>query len=1023
MSTALDQIKQTLNDIQQGVSNVGFNLLGIAAPQLSIRWTTGADPTHAPASMALISSVEWVAPAPGVLTVNGGADRILLPNGQLPTQASVFRLHPQVYLRLLRMYASLIEGRTDDGPVRPVPLFFVYTSTTNVGTPASGAVVANDGLKLSGTLTIHDRHGLPIDPVAVACAIDAFLNAFGVLEPKASLSTAPTPAPGRQLNRIAALGTGGKQLRLADPHGQPFSNSSQLQGLQDVASSAGLFSTTAASIAKASGASPDLHLGPSTNGQLGAAFTFPTPPAGAPTLRRDFFSATVVDLKPFLIGSRPAEDPAASVEALPDVRHKEALSLSLDGAAVLGSANQILAGTPTDALAVAPLLQGNFAIPTDGQDATAHWPAFPTGLPAATAPIPAALRFALQPAAYFISGSGTGADVALTLNGLTAGQAVRVYNRVFLPDAREGRGDGAGAVVTSSSSVTVVLKDPLGLIEYGLPPPTAAQLANKTLHVDVVVVNSNGAARVFGNVSVAIAGQNTAPVLPSASNPFASTTIDRGIAPAGILGLPGRSLPTGQGLSMLQMALAVAGEGSPREAPRVPTMARRESVVASATGGTWKGQVSGAQLVPGALNARHRIGSPGSPGGPEFHTVSLQTNGGRLAYDLSRAAVRRTRHLLPRLVLLSADRWAPPAAPSTGNFSAVVLQTVAPVAETPELTAFASDLAGPNFPTDWPDVVKKVFDKFPDMPQIPKPLPNVLQDALDKLRNQLRDTPSGPRMYDEFKRDFSATVHGRRDAQWALARALGAARELIYLEGPAFAHTAYGTGTDLVETIRARLAAVPSLRLVLCLSKELDYGPGYEVVAAREYQQRLDAVSKLQQAAPSRVVVCHPIGFPGRPLRLMTNITIVDDVWAMIGTSAFRRRGLTFDGGLDVVVFDTTMRDGRGAAIADLRRRLMAAHLNVPPPPPVSTGTFPSPHPNWVRLADAHAAFAVCKEILENGGNGLIEPLWDGKVPGKDPITTFPGANIADPDGREFSTLAGSLLALMASLATPAPPP
>src|SRR5919199_6682187 len=118
MSTALDQIKQTLQDIQQGVSNVGFNLLGIAAPQLSIRWTTGDDPTHAPATMSLTSTAEWVAPAPGVFSLNAGADRILLPSGQPPAQASVFRLHPQVYVRLVRLYASFIEGRTDDAPIR-----------------------------------------------------------------------------------------------------------------------------------------------------------------------------------------------------------------------------------------------------------------------------------------------------------------------------------------------------------------------------------------------------------------------------------------------------------------------------------------------------------------------------------------------------------------------------------------------------------------------------------------------------------------------------------------------------------------------------------------------------------------------------------------------------------------------------------------------------------------------------------------------------------------------------------------
>jgi hypothetical protein len=1025
MSTVLDQVKQTLNDIQQGISNVGFNLLGMAAPLLSIRWTAGADPTLGAATMSLSSSAEWAAPCPGVLTVNGGGDRILMPNGQpLATAASVFRIHPQVHLRLARLYASFIEGRTDGVPVRPVPLYFVYSATSNIGAPESGASTPGDGLKLSGTLTIHDRHGLPIDPIAVACVFDAFLTAFGALEPRSGLSTPPTAPAGRQLNRIAAFGTAGKLLRLADPHGQPFSTMSQLQGLVDAASSSGLYSTTASSISKAAGAPPDLRLGPATNGQLGDTFTLPSAAAGAPTLRRDFFSVVVVDLKPFLIGVRPPDDPASALEAVPDVRHKESLTFTLDGATTLGAANQILSGTPTDAFAVAPIMQGDFVVPSNGQDASAHWPAFPPGLPITNAPIPGTLRTALAPTASFIT--GTGADVALTLNGLTAGQAVRVYNRVFLPDAREGRGNGAGGVVRSGTSLTLVLRDPLSLVQRGLPPPTPQQLTDKVLHVDVVVINSQGDARVFGNIAVAIDAPNAAPTLTPATNPFGSTTIDRGTAPSGILGLPGKSLPTGQTLSPLQMALALSGEASPREAPRMPTMARRDAVVASVTGTTWQAQLSGAQLIPGIINARHRLGSPGSPGGPEFQTLAVQTSGGQLAYDLNRAALRRTRHLLPRLVLLSNTRWVPPAAATNGNFSAAVLQTVAPVAETPELTAFTSKLDGSNFPADWPATVDKVFAEFPNMPEIPKPLPNVLQNALDSIINQLKNSPSGPRMFDEFKRDFAATVHGRRDAMWALTRALGAARELIYIDAAAFAPTGYGTPPkplDLVATIRDRLQAVPSLRVILCLSKELDYGPGYEVVAAREYKQRIDAVATLQMAAPSRVVAFHPIGFPGRPLRLMTNVTIVDDVWAMIGSSAFRRRGLTFDGGLDVVLFDTSWRDGRSAAIADLRRRLMAAYLNVSPPPAATPGTFPVAHPSWVRLADAHSAFAVCWDLLDHSGTGLIEPLWNGQVPGTTPITTFPGENVADPDGREFSTLASSLLALIAGLATPPPAP
>jgi hypothetical protein len=312
-----------------------------------------------------------------------------------------------------------------------------------------------------------------------------------------------------------------------------------------------------------------------------------------------------------------------------------------------------------------------------------------------------------------------------------------------------------------------------------------------------------------------------------------------------------------------------------------------------------------------------------------------------------------------------------------------VLQTIGAGAETPELTLFQTQISGPDFPQTWPQVVDKVFDVLPTEPELPPQLLSFLNPSIKKIHDDLTASPNAVRLYDEFRRDCSTTFHGRRDALWALTRALGAARELIYIEGPALSRTAYGgsTLTDLVGLIQARLRAAPGLRVVLCLSKELDYGPGYEMFAAREYAQRLDAVARLQQEAGSRVVAFHPIGFPGRPLRLMTNVVVVDDLWALVGSSAIRRRGLTFDGGLDVALFDSTLREGRGATINALRRRLMAGHLGAAAPPATAAGTpAPVPHPTWVRLADPHSAFAACQDLLRQGGAGLIEPLWDGRV-------------------------------------------
>src|SRR5262249_42619254 len=153
--------------------------------------------------------------------------------------------------------------------------------------------------------------------------------------------------------------------------------------------------------------------------------------------------------------------------------------------------------------------------------------------------------------------------------------------RLFLPDAREGRGDGAGAAVrTGETSVVLHLKDPFGLVHSN---STTVLPSDPILHVDVVVVNSNKKARVYGNVTVKVAPPAPPPTTTPETNLLGSAS-DRGISSAGILGLPGPSLPPGPFDSPEKVAglvAALGSEGTPRDAPRLPTMARRDAMVAS----------------------------------------------------------------------------------------------------------------------------------------------------------------------------------------------------------------------------------------------------------------------------------------------------------------------------------------------------------------------------------------------------------------------------------------------------------
>ena len=355
----------------------------------------------------------------------------------------------------------------------------------------------------------------------VAGIFDTLLTTFGVLEARDTISAAATPANGRQIHQIADLGDSGVRVHLVDPHGQPGART-QLQGLEDFVAASGLFkvSSGTTSITRVTDAPANLRLGAATNGRLGTSFSIPTP---SKTLRRDFLRVMIADLKPFLLGEVVADDPASGVEPAIPIRHGETVTFSFNGNAMFGAANSILTGTPADSLVVSPQIAGDFTLPTDATDAQAQWPKFPPGLPTVNEAPPAGLRDNFSPATAFIT--GTDADVAVTINGLTAGHAVRVYHRQFLPDAREGRGDGAGAAVpTGATSVSLRLKDPFGLVSPGIP--TVLPL-KPILHLDIVVVNSNKKGRVFGNVTAEVAAPTTPPAITPETN-LLGTATDRG---------------------------------------------------------------------------------------------------------------------------------------------------------------------------------------------------------------------------------------------------------------------------------------------------------------------------------------------------------------------------------------------------------------------------------------------------------------------------------------------------------------
>jgi hypothetical protein len=674
-------------------------------------------------------------------------------------------------------------------------------------------------------------------------------------------------------------------------------------------------------------------------------------------------------------------------------------------------------------LAVAQALDGNFAIPPS-TGTNAHWPAFPSGVPLdpnATLSVSLKTQVTLN-ANWFTAASSDfkKADVVLQIQKLPANAWVRVYPRKFLPDAMLTRGDGQGRLVPGGGTIGIYLTDPFSLHNPKDPAPGHVIVTAKaTLMFDVVVVLPNGNSRIYGGLTVDVGpAPATPPVFSPGTNPCGSATY-RGVSNAGILGL---GTPSGAPApaDLAAWAAALTGETQLRDASRLPTMARRELLVAGSNSGVWSGVVAGGRSAQEVMSASARIGEPGGFGGRETSITGATTHGGILAYDIGRHAFRRSKDIFSRLVALADSKWNVPNEPTAvslgqaagttnGTLAGAVLQTVAPYCETPEL--YAAWAGGVNVNTS----IQYVIDHL-----LPNSLPMRSQvvTALQGLQTNpappapAKETSAEQRMAVELEREITGVYYGRREAQWSLQSAIQAARHLIYIETPGFCSTAVlptapgsslsGYAADLIATLKAQLTSRPGLRLIICVPKNPDFAPGYEGMSSYEVQDRLKVVQGDSTASPpitplppSRAVTFHPIGFPGRFSRVETNVVIIDDTWAMIGGSSMRRRGLTFDGSSDLVVTDTLVENGRSAAIRDFRRNLMANRLGIP---------IDSTKPSYVALSEAATAFRLVGDALAAGGLGDISPVWDGTVPTAPGVTlaTPLPPNQANPDGRDL---------------------
>jgi phosphatidylserine/phosphatidylglycerophosphate/cardiolipin synthase-like enzyme len=171
---------------------------------------------------------------------------------------------------------------------------------------------------------------------------------------------------------------------------------------------------------------------------------------------------------------------------------------------------------------------------------------------------------------------------------------------------------------------------------------------------------------------------------------------------------------------------------------------------------------------------------------------------------------------------------------------------------------------------------------------------------------------------------------GERSVARGFRKAMGRARRLIYLEDQ------FLWSKEVAETFAAALVACPSLHLIAVVPRFFDQG---STVTLRPNQVgREEAVSVLLDAGGDRVAIYDIENVAGVPVYVHAKISVIDDVWASVGSDNFNRRSWSHDSEISCAVIDEE-RDGRAPVdpaglgdgarkfARDLRLQLWREHL------------------------------------------------------------------------------------------------
>jgi hypothetical protein len=557
--------------------------------------------------------------------------------------------------------------------------------------------------------------------------------------------------------------------------------------------------------------------------------------------------------------------------------------------------------------------------------------------------------------------------IDLDLPGNLVGAWVRGWTQVLDPEtARHVRLDGGSARVRASASggrasLVVPLADgsidPSALMgidfilvtlrgarlymdrRFARPSPIAQPAVAFGSVTDQVLICETG---VVVTGSAGLAGRITSGGNPVVlSNPPA--LIDRSTIPASAFttDVAIRHLTTGDTVALTRAAFKGTPEGEAqallassgatvRQQDRaginrpldpgapIPTMNRLEVAIAR-VGANDALAVAGSTPALGRYHELppHRSGHPGAPGAIDVHgTGARLTN--RAAAALAEFTRDRNNAATVDLARAAATPFAEPAEPPGPSAWAAPLRTVCAGIEGEAilLRAFAdsSDL----YPVG--DTLDRIFAFLSS--KIPGFVPPVV--AASAARSVAR----------ALDRRVTAAARGGQEAAISLLDQFKNAEDFVYIETPAIENVAFvpeqgGQPVNVVGKLLDRMTERPGLAVIICVPIRLM--PEAPKGLARVRQRLLlNLISSLRAKGSHRVAVFSPPSGPGRTLRLACSNVIVDDCYALAGSTHLWRRGLCFDSSLAVSVFDEAVENGRSLEVRNFRRRLLATRLDLP---------------------------------------------------------------------------------------------